>query len=223
MNFEATLRNYDEAVRQIALADTIVITKLDLVPGGSSEARLKEISEAIVDINRGATVLPAPTQPDSLAQILSFEGLSPGRNAEEAQCWLDTSPDGCKEHHPHAHAHHGHQRLVDHMPVASLTYVRDDPLPRRALELLLNGIERNLGPNLLRLKAIVTVEGEGGPAVIHGAQHLLHNIEWLTDWPFADRKSRFVLIAAGITSEPLQEMVALLDRIATRSARAVPA
>ena len=223
VNFEATLRNYDEAVRQIALADTIVVTKLDLVSGGNCEPRLRELCESIVAINRGATVLPAPTRPDSLAQILSFEGLSPGRNAEEAQCWLNTSPNGCSENLCHTHAHHGHQHLVDHMPVASLSYVRDDPLPRRALELLLSGIERNLGPNLLRLKAIVTVEGEDRPAVVHGAQHLLHNIEWLSYWPFDDRKSRFVLIAAGITSEPLQEMVALLDRIATRSARAVPA
>ena len=86
-----------------------------------------------------------------------------------------------------------------------------------------DGIERNLGPNLLRIKAIVTVEGEEeGPAVIQGAQHLLHNVTWLKEWPFPDRKSRFVLIAAGIGTEQLRDMVELLDRIATRSAAARP-
>lgn len=107
------------------------------------------------------------------------------------------------------------------MTIGSLSYVREEPLPQLALQLLLEGIERNLGPALLRLKAVVTVEGQDeGPAVIQGAQHLLHNIKWLNTWPFSDRKSRFVLIAAGIAGGQLSEMVALLDRIATRSAQA---
>ena len=219
VNFEETLRNYDEAVRQIALADTVVVTKLDLFVD-DRETRMEQIRSAIQNVNGGAVVLAAPVPPESLARILSFEGLSPGKSAEEAQRWLD--PSDCCERSSHTHAAIGPHRLVDHMPVGTLSYIREDPLPRRALELLLGGIERNLGPNLLRLKAIVTVEEEDRPAVIHGAQHLLHNIEWLPDWPFADRKSRFVLIAAGISTEPLREMVALLDRIATRSARAVP-
>ena len=83
------------------------------------------------------------------------------------------------------------------MAIGSLSFVREEPLPRLALQLLLEGIERNLGSSLLRIKAIVAVEGEeDGPAVIQGAQHLLHNVSWLESWPFPDRKSRFVLIAA---------------------------
>lgn len=218
VNFAETLRNYDEAVRQIALADQIVLTKLDLVPDEACAQRESEIRDIVRDINRGSMVSRAPSAPSSLAELLSFEGLDPARGGDEALRWLDRSHD-CADH-GHDHSHHAPHSAVDHMPVGTLTYVRDDPLPRRALELLLSGIERNLGPNLLRLKAIVTVEDEDGPAVIQGAQHLLHNIEWLAHWPFDDRKSRFVLIAAGINTEALSEMVALLDRIATRSALA---
>ena len=223
VNFEATLRNYDEAVRQIALASTIVVTKLDLIPDAEREARMDEIRSAIADLNRGAAIIAVPPPPESLAGILCLDGPRPDRTAGEAERWLGSVYGEGSEGHSHNHALHGPHRLFDHMPVGTLTYVRDDPLPRRALELLLSGIERNLGPNLLRLKAIVTIEGEDSTAVIHGAQHLLHNIEWLPFWPFEDRKSRFVLIAAGITTEPLREMVSLLDRIATRSAIAAVA
>ncbi len=223
VNVAATLRTYDEAVRQVALADHVVLTKLDLVAEDDRKAREADIRRAVHDLNRGAVVSVAPVAPLSLARLLSFTGLDPARGGAEAQRWLD----GACADHDHDHHHHHHHdaphRKTDHMAVGTLTYVRDDPLPRRALELLLSGIERNLGPNLLRLKAIVTVEGEAGAAVIQGAQHLLHNVEWLATWPFADRKSRFVLIAAGIDTEALSEMVALLDRIATRSARAAAA
>ncbi len=215
INFAETLRNYDEAVRQVALAGQIVLTKLDLLNERERGERKVEIDDTLRDINSSAVVSIAPVAPSSLADLLSFEGLDPARGGAEAFRWLNCTADGSNSHN---HAHHGPRRVVDHMPVGTLTYVRDDPLPRRALELLLSGIERNLGPNLLRLKAIVAVEGDDGAAVIQGAQHLLHNIEWLSTWPFEDRKSRFVLIAAGINTESLHEMVALLDRIATRSA-----
>ena len=218
VNFAETLRSYDEPVRQIALSDQVVITKLDLLTEGDRAEREADIRATVQRINAGALISVVPSAAASFAGLLSFEGLQPARGDVEALRWLN-GPETCPGD-PHHHAEHGPRRSIDHMPVGTLTYVRDEPLPLRALELLLSGIERNLGPNLLRLKAIVTVEGETGPAVIQGAQHLLHNVEWLSNWPFADRKSRFVLIAAGINTTALNDMVALLDRIATRSAQA---
>ena len=45
---------------------------------------------------------------------------------------------------------------------------------------MLDALQRNLGPDLLRVKGIVNVAEEPGrPAVIQGAQHLLHNLSWL--------------------------------------------
>ena len=72
---------------------------------------------------------------------------------------------------------------VDHAPsphdddIASFAFIREEPTSRYALQLLLNALEQNLGPNLLRVKGLVNVAEEPGrPAVIQGAQHLLHNI-----------------------------------------------
>jgi len=58
------------------------------------------------------------------------------------------------------------------------------------------------------------------PAVIQGAQHLLHNLTWLPRWPDADRRTRIVFITQGIASSELAEMVGLLDRVAQRTAAA---
>ena len=99
--------------------------------------------------------------------------------------------------------------------------MREEPTTREALTLLLSTIERNLGPNLLRVKGLVHVaEDPDRPAVIQGAQHLLHNAVWLDRWPDEDRRTRIVFITKNMPPRDLEEMVTLLDRVATRTAAA---
>ena len=99
--------------------------------------------------------------------------------------------------------------------------MRDDPIPREALRLLLDALQQNLGPNLLRVKGIVNVAEEPDrPAVIQGAQHLLHNLSWLDRWPDADRRSKIVFITQGFDREEVEDMIAVLDRVAARTAAA---
>jgi len=105
--------------------------------------------------------------------------------------------------------------------ISSCSFVRETPVHREALDLLLASLEKQLGPNLLRVKGIVNVAEEPGrPAVIQGAQHLLHNLTWLAAWPDADQRTRVVFITQGIPKGDLEEMVALLDRVAQRTAAA---
>src|SRR3546814_14824256 len=95
------------------------------------------------------------------------------------------------------------------------TLFRSTPLPREALQLLLTSLEKHLGANLLRVKGLVNVvEEPGRPAVIQGAQHLLHNLAWLPEWPDADERTRIVFITQGVPAGELEEMVNLLDRLA---------
>lgn len=219
INYTATLDEHDEAVRQIALADNIILTKLDMVPAGERPRREAAARVAVAAINHAAPVLFADDPTLDVPALLGWDGYDLERGTAEVSAWLAQDAltsaevrDSHRHHYAHVHDHH-------HVEIGSLSFIREEPLPRLALQLLLDGIERNLGSSLLRIKAIVAVEGEEeGPAVIQGAQHLLHNISWLKGWPFPDRKSRFVLISAGIGTGQLREMVELLDRIATRSA-----
>jgi G3E family GTPase len=89
------------------------------------------------------------------------------------------------------------------------------------LQLLLDALEKNLGPNLLRVKGLVNVAEEPDrPAVVQGAQHLLHNIIWLDRWPDADHRTRIVFITQNFEREEVEEMISLLDRVASRTANA---
>jgi G3E family GTPase len=214
INLADTLRNYDEAVRQLALADVVIVTKTDLVPPNELVRRTSDVSVLIKEINANADLILATDPGLDIAGLMAVAGHDPALGGSSAARWLNYDDP---HDHGHGHAHYAHN--ADHLKVSTLSYIREEPLQRLALQLLLDGIERNLGSSLLRVKAIVNIAGEeAGPAIIQGAQHLLHNVTWLDKWPFADRKSRFVVIAAGVDTPTLRDMMALLDRIATRSA-----
>ena len=71
------------------------------------------------------------------------------------------------------------------------------------------------------MKGIIHVAEEPErPAVIQGAQHLLHNLTWLERWPDTDRRSRIVFITQGFDRAEVEDMIAVLDRVAERTAAA---
>jgi G3E family GTPase len=82
-------------------------------------------------------------------------------------------------------------------------------------------LQQNLGPNLLRVKGIVNIAEEPDrPAVIQGVQHLLHNLVWLERWPDADHRSKIIFITQAFDRAEVEDMIAVLDRVAARTAAA---
>lgn len=217
INGPATLGAHDESVRQVALADHIIITKVDLAGSPSTEveaiARLRELNTAAEISRVDDPVLDA-------ASLLIGGDADPSDSDEAAKKWLNLD---AYEGHDHTHHHdqgdHHHHHHND--AIESFAFIREEPTSRYALQLLLNALEQNLGPNLLRVKGLINVDDEPDkPAVIQGAQHLLHNISWLTRWPDADRRTRIVFITQHISRASLEEMIGLLDRVARRTAKA---
>jgi G3E family GTPase len=142
----------------------------------------------------------------------------------DVRAWLNAGAYERRDDHRHDHGddhmHHDHQGLHDR-DIASFCFVRDDPVPREALRLLCEALQQNLGPNLLRVKGLVHVAEEPSrPAVIQGAQHLLHNLSWLDRWPDADRRTKIVFITQGFDRVEVEDMIAVLDRVAARTAAA---
>ena len=222
VNWEATAAAHGEAVQQAALADTILVSKLDLVATDSALAR-PALFAGLQRINPSAEIAPVPEGMNELLAYLSSPGFNPADPAGNPMAWLSLKSYGAyggKFEHgglrdaavdPH-HAAKG---------IESFVLTRQQPLTREELQFLLDGIGQNLGPSLLRVKGIVDVlEEPGKPAVIHGAQHLLHTMTWLEKWPDSDRRTRVVFITQGIAGEKLREMIELLDRMSERTFKA---
>jgi G3E family GTPase len=93
----------------------------------------------------------------------------------DARAWLNAPAyeqhDGDdNEHTHHGHDDHDHRHGLHGREIASFCFVREKPIPREALRLLLAALQQNLGPNVSRVKGIVHVAEEPDrPAVIQGA------------------------------------------------------
>jgi G3E family GTPase len=222
VNGPGTLERHEESVRQLALADRILVTKLDLVPVAERATVEAELIERLRRINPAAKIDRIDDPGVDPIALLSGAALDPTASDTAAKDWLNLAAyehqDHDGHHHDHDGHHHHHHRDGD---IESFAFVREEPTSRYALQLLLAALEQNLGANLLRVKGLVNVTEEPDrPAVIQGAQHLLHNISWLDRWPDNDRRTRIVFITQNIQRATIEEMIRLLDRVATRTARA---
>lgn len=221
VNWDATCEAHDEAVRQTALADQVRITKLDLVAGDRGRAEL-ELRIAIAKLNPTANIDVVDWSPAVIAKILTSPGFDAANPRANPLAWLDLCA-----HEAHAARDHDHADHHDHFPhlrdkgVESFVLLRTEPLSRLELQFLLDGITQNLGPGLLRVKGLVNIAEEPGrPAVIQGAQHLLHTMTWLEKWPDQDERTRVVFITQGIVRAKLEECIELLDRMSARTFKA---
>jgi G3E family GTPase len=229
VNWRATADAHDEAVRQVAFADHLLVTKLDLVEGDAVEAEAR-LSQELARLNPEAEVRPVDFSPAAVARLLTKQGFDAADPNADPRPWLkltahlhDQDHDHDHDHGEGGHEHHDHEHLHDlrGKGVESFVLLREEPLSRAELQFLLDGISQNLGPGLLRVKGLVNVAEEPGrPAVIQGAQHLLHTMTWLARWPDADERTRIVFIVQGMASAELKDMIELLDRVSARTFRA---
>jgi G3E family GTPase len=235
VNWPGTSKAHEESVRQVALADQIRITKLDMVIGdrqnGSARMRLD-----LRRINPSAEIAEVDWSSDVVARLLSSSGFDAANSQADPRPWLnmeayqDTAHDhvGCDGDDHHGRDHHGHdhtrQAPSHHLEckgIENFVLTRENPLVREEARFLLDGIAQNLGPALLRVKGLVNIAEEPGrPAVIQGAQHLLHTMTWLDRWPDGDHRTRIVFITQGIPKENLKDIIDLLDRVSSRTFKA---
>jgi G3E family GTPase len=229
VNWADTSKAHEESVRQVALADQVRITKLDLVAGDRENA-LARTRLDLRRMNPSAEIGEVNWSPTAVASLLTFAGFDAADPKADPRPWLDLAAyqgqahdhDGCSDHHDHPnHAGHAHGHHFERRGIENFVLTRAAPLTREEAQFLVEGIAQNLGSGLLRVKGLVNIAEEPGrPAVIQGAQHLLHTMTWLERWPDEDRQTRIVFITQGIRRDDLKDIVDLLDRVSSRTFKA---
>lgn len=235
VNAGTTLDSFPESVKQVAVADRIVLTKTDLVEGGSDrDARLAGLRARIRTLNPVARLIEgAPREIDPA--LLFGEGLT-GRDpaALIAEFRLDEeivadeheeaagtdAPARARAGEQYAGAGHRPEAAGHHDPrIRTFCLVREEPVGIDTLRLFLDALAREAGPDLLRVKGLVNVaEKPGEPALIQGAQNIFHSLQWLAAWPSADTRTRIVFITRGIERAHVEDSFALIERLSRRTA-----
>jgi G3E family GTPase len=182
------LDTYEEAVRQVAVADRIVLTKTDLADPAELIARLKAL-------NPGAPPIEARDGAIDPATILNAGLFDPTGKIPDVKKWLDAEAFDDREHHHHHDPH-----------VHAFCITLEKPVRWQGLGLWLETLIATSGENLLRIKCILNLQGQDRPVVLHAVRHLLHPPTLLPAWPEGDpRTSRLVFITNGVPRATIEE------------------
>ena len=191
VNAPGQLVQFTEPVKQVALADRLVVTKSDLVGGKQLAALMNRLRE----INPKAPVKIALNGEVELSFLVDVGLRRANARLEEVERWL-----GAGEEDEHGHAHR-HDEAVQNFVLRF-----DQPLPWEAFTQCLEVLTALRGPDLLRVKGLVNVAGKAGPMVVQGVQHLFHPPLELAAWPGPDRTTRLVFITRGIPRETVADL-----------------
>ena len=206
----STLGNHPEAIKQVAVADRVLISKVALADAAAVEAVKREIAA----LNPRASVCDIDT-PGLVGPALLANGLyDPGSKIPDVRRWLHEEAHdhhghdhGHDHHHDHGHGHHhhhGHQHAHDvtrhDATIRSFSIVHDRPIDPMALEMFIDLLRSAHGEKLLRMKGIVLMANTPErPLVLQGVQSVFHPPERLSAWPDpADRRTRLVLITRDL-------------------------
>jgi G3E family GTPase len=182
----ATLDWSAEARKQVILADRLVISKIDLAEPQATA----QLAQRLATLNPHAAISEAVNgqlEPRCFVETVHSQSPSAGFIAEAEHS------DG----------------------IASFVLTEDTPLPwdvfARAMETLI----ALRGPDLLRVKGFLTVEGCTGPVLVQFVQHLAHPPVELASWPDGAHTTRLVFITRNIAEAQVADLFHAVRKLAS--------
>ena len=233
VNGASTLDNHEEAIKQAAVADRLLLTKVDI----ADAPKLAELKHRLQHLNPGAEAISITGGEIDPNAILNAGLYNPETKTADVKRWLhEEAYEGSHDHghgHGHGHGHkhghdHGHEhghddhghahgdgeqdphnvnRHDDRIKAFCMTF--DEPMTWSTVAAAFDALVTYRGPDLLRMKGILNVKDTDKPVVIHGVQHVFHPPATLEAWPEGDdRKSRVVFITRDIAESTIRKVFA---------------
>ncbi|WP_043617467.1 GTP-binding protein [Ensifer sp. ZNC0028] len=210
-----TIANHEEALKQVAVADRIVISKTGLAEASERDA----LTARIRALNPRAPLIDGDSAEAGRAEMFDCGLYDPSSKIADVGRWLQDEAHHDHHHHGHDHDHgHDHHDHHDHHhhhdvtrhggDIRSFSIVHDRPIEPMALDMFIDLLRSAHGEKLLRMKAIVAVaDRPDRPLVLHGVQNVFHTPERLAAWPDPnDRRTRMVLITKGLTEDFVRDL-----------------
>jgi G3E family GTPase len=190
------LAQYEESVKQVAVADRVVLTKADLTGPAQAEA----VRAVCRRYNPAAPIF------DNTVDAIGPDQLFTGDVADPDGRWAD----GGRWRQAEGHA----------ADIYAFSATFEGALDWTAFGIWLTMLLHAHGENVLRVKGLLQVVGASTPVVIHGVQHLVHAPAHLDAWPTADRGTRLVFIVRKLPRPLIERSLAAFNRLAAAGPRA---
>lgn len=226
VNGAGQLDRQPESVKQAAIADRLIVTKVDLAERGAIAALRARLRR----LNPTAVLEETDNEAVDAELLLAQDLHDPEARAAEVARWLETdaavSPGA--DHHDHNHDHnhdhdhdhggpHHHAHPVDvnrhDADISAFALTFDGPLDWTAFGIWLSMLLQAHGEDVLRVKGLLNVVDVPTPVVLHAVQHLIHPPVHLPRWPDADRRSRLVFITRKLSRATVERSLGAFNRL----------
>lgn len=203
---ESALQQAFEAVKQVAFASAIVVTKSDLAEDAANPCHIAELTTRLSGMNPSAEILDRDGAIACFPRF--FEGAYiPSDRIDDVAGWLALDRMLRSEEESAAPS----TRSVHAGDISAMSLIHDGPVTRSALNIFLMLLSNTAGASLLRMKGLVCLAEEPDrPVIVHAVQHLMHPLTQLTTWPNEDRRTRLVVIGRGHDERAIVDIFKLL-------------
>jgi G3E family GTPase len=193
------LDEHSEAIKQVAMAERLVMTKSDL----ATTVAIKDLLERLRSLNPAAPVLSGCHGEVDPEKLFNTGLYDPKSHTADVEGWLR---EEAFETHESSHQDHneGHDinRHDDRIRAFCLTF--DDPIPWDRFSHWIDILQSTRGESLLRIKGVLNIIDEPGPVAVHGVQHVFHPPATLGEWQSNDRRSRIVFITRDLGRDAVE-------------------
>ena len=178
------LDQHEEAQRQVGFADKILLSKIDLVDAGAVERLKTRLSR----INPRAPISTSDFGRAPIAEVLDLRGFNLNDKLELDPDFLlvEEGQDHAHEHthehdhddcgHDHAHGEactHDHHQGHHSDDIAAFVFKSDRAFDPERLEQFLGSLVQVFGPQMLRYKGVLRMEGVDRKVVFQGVHQIM--------------------------------------------------
>jgi G3E family GTPase len=204
VNGLSTLDQHAEAVKQVAVADRIVLTKTDLLDTPDRLAAKARLVARLRDLNPAAPILDVVQGEATAGRLIDCGLYDSSRKIPDVGRWLAGEAYAA---HDHAESGHRHDPNRHDDRIRAFSVATEAAIPAATFDMFLDLVRSLHGPNLLRVKGVVKIaETPDAPVVIHGVQHVFHPTAALPAWPDHDRRTRLVFIVRDIDPRIIRDL-----------------
>ena len=204
INGDSTYNAHEEAVKQTAFADRIILSKTDI----ADKEKVNSLTKRIKAINPKVTIIESDKNSLPVLKVLGLNDYNPQNKDWNVREWLEIEKNKSSSHsHNHHHEHDVNRHGED---IKTFAMVTSQPVSMTSVNFFLELLMSQMGENILRIKGILDIKGQSRPAVIHGVQHVFHPLEWLEKWPSNDKQSRLVFITKNINKDTIDDLFKII-------------
>ena len=206
-----------EALKQVVMADRIVISKCDL----ADAPQIEQLAVRLTSLNPTAPLLQSSKGSIAATDIIDVGLYDPSDKAPDVATWLSeakvSEQASLRRLSYGKHAPIAPRTPVHNSEVESFVITFDAPLAWGGVSTTLDTLLQGHGEQILRIKGLMNIQGEPGPRIVQCVQHTRYPSVRLPEWPddaaYADRKSRLVFITRNLSEARLRESLAHIKQL----------